>query len=418
MCRTDARRRRVRQCVRWPLLALAGRSTACRCSPCAAAPPDARSAGESSGSTATSARPSTRTRRPSTRRSASSRRRWSWPRLGARAPQLRPGAAARRPDRPRASPSSRRRQKQDPAHPPHLVQPRHRLQAGLAGRARPSAQFERWSSSSPTSRSRTTTSAFSTSSRSGRPRPLREFERAAAARSEPGGPHFQLANAYRHAGRAADVAARDASLPGASSGGRPVPPSPRIWSGATTPRLYDPVGPARWPRRRRPAAPALRGPAAARARSTGDAPGLLVLDVDGDGAPTCWPGRPPASRLLRNGVTAVEAQGSRRSPASCRSRSGDFDNDGLPGPVRGRRGWPALRQNTAARLAARRLPCRRVVSKAVWLDYDHDYDLDLLLAGDGRRLLRNNGPAGFSDETADFPFVHGARAVGRGACST
>ena len=43
----------------------------------------------------------------------------------------------------------------------------------------------------------------------------------------------------------------------------------------------------------------------------------------------------------------------------------------------------------------------------MWLDYDHDYDLDLFLIGDDSRLLRNNGQAGFSDETNRFPFVPG-----------
>ena len=45
--------------------------------------------------------------------------------------------------------------------------------------------------------------------------------------------------------------------------------------------------------------------------------------------------------------------------------------------------------------------------KAVWLDYDHDYDPDLFLLGDDSRLLRNNGTAGFSDESKRFPFVAG-----------
>jgi hypothetical protein len=49
-------------------------------------------------------------------------------------------------------------------------------------------------------------------------------------------------------------------------------------------------------------------------------------------------------------------------------------------------------------------------AKAVWIDYDHDYDLDLVLVGEGAMLLRNNGRAGFSDRTADIPFVAG-RAV-------
>ena len=45
--------------------------------------------------------------------------------------------------------------------------------------------------------------------------------------------------------------------------------------------------------------------------------------------------------------------------------------------------------------------------QAVWLDFDHDYDLDLVLLGDESKLMRNNGPAGFSDETKRFPFAAG-----------
>ena len=47
-------------------------------------------------------------------------------------------------------------------------------------------------------------------------------------------------------------------------------------------------------------------------------------------------------------------------------------------------------------------------AKAVWLDFDHDYDLDLILLGENAALARNNGEAGFSDDTAAFPFVKGS----------
>src|SRR6185369_18012760 len=41
------------------------------------------------------------------------------------------------------------------------------------------------------------------------------------------------------------------------------------------------------------------------------------------------------------------------------------------------------------------------------LDYDHDYDLDLILLGKQSMLFRNQGSAGFQDHTADFPFAKG-----------
>jgi len=48
-----------------------------------------------------------------------------------------------------------------------------------------------------------------------------------------------------------------------------------------------------------------------------------------------------------------------------------------------------------------------VYEKAVWIDYDHDGDLDLLLLGEKSVLIRNQGAAGFTDQTAEFPFVAG-----------
>jgi hypothetical protein len=49
-------------------------------------------------------------------------------------------------------------------------------------------------------------------------------------------------------------------------------------------------------------------------------------------------------------------------------------------------------------------------NKAIWIDYDHDGDLDLFLLGDESTLLRNDGAAGFADVHNNFPFVAG-RAV-------
>ena len=47
----------------------------------------------------------------------------------------------------------------------------------------------------------------------------------------------------------------------------------------------------------------------------------------------------------------------------------------------------------------------------LWVDYDHDYDLDLLLVGQEQALVRNNGDGSFSDVTASFPFVEGSEAL-------
>ncbi len=90
--------------------------------------------------------------------------------------------------------------------------------------------------------------------------------------------------------------------------------------------------------------------------------------------------------------------------------AGDFNNDGFvdlcviteTGPVLAALGTKA---------GARELPAG-VFNACVWIDYDHDYDLDLILLGKESKLYRNQGTAGFVDRTADFPFVPGEAVAG------
>jgi tetratricopeptide (TPR) repeat protein len=87
---------------------------------------------------------------------------------------------------------------------------------------------------------------------------------------------------------------------------------------------------------------------------------------------------------------------------------GDFNNDGLMDLCVLTATGPVLFRNTGGKFVrdSARLPARRF-EKAVWLDYDHDYDLDLVLLGAQPALMRNQGTAGWTDRTGDFPFVKG-----------
>ena len=89
---------------------------------------------------------------------------------------------------------------------------------------------------------------------------------------------------------------------------------------------------------------------------------------------------------------------------------GDFDNDGLPDLCVVTTHGAALYRNVNGKFRKHADLAAGSFRQAVWLDYDHDYDLDLFLIGDDSKLLRNNGQAGFSDETSRFPFVAGPRA--------
>lgn len=87
---------------------------------------------------------------------------------------------------------------------------------------------------------------------------------------------------------------------------------------------------------------------------------------------------------------------------------GDFDNDGLMDLCVLTPRGPELYRNTGGKFARQpaKLPARRF-DRAVWIDYDHDYDLDLVLFGPEPALMRNQGGAGWEDRTDDFPFIKG-----------
>ena len=173
---------------------------------------------------------------------------------------------------------------------------------------------------------------------------LREFETAARLNSALAGPHFQLYNAYRQAGRAAD-AARELQVFQEIKKRNEGAAVPEDMEWCYYAEIYDPREPEKMARRVAPS------------------------------------------------ETAAYA-------------AGDFDNDGLPDRcvLTATGAYLERNENGKYRRLPVNLPAGRY-AKAVWLDYDHDYDLDLFLFGEKSVLLRNNGAAGFSDETSRFPFA-------------
>jgi hypothetical protein len=133
--------------------------------------------------------------------------------------------------------------------------------------------------------------------------------------------------------------------------------------------------------------------------------GLLVLDAAGNGHPglLAW---------SRTGAILYPTQAARPIDLGATGvidiAAGDYDNDGLQDLcVIGADGARIL-QNRNGRFedSGIRLPSGRF-RKALWLDSDHDYDLDLFLFGDSSVLLRNQGNGAFEDYTSHFPFVPG-----------
>src|SRR5580700_7034227 len=135
--------------------------------------------------------------------------------------------------------------------------------------------------------------------------------------------------------------------------------------------------------------------------------GVTALDLDGGTRPSLIAWSASGTKLFRDGRVPVADSGLEQLRDIVFVAPGDFDNDGLPDlcviTTRGAELYRSVngKFQKQADLAAGSF------RQAVWLDYDHDYDLDLILIGDEPKLLRNNGSAGFSDETKRFPFVKG-----------
>jgi hypothetical protein len=243
---------------------------------------------------------------------------------------------------------------------------------------------------------------------------LRHFITSAELDPNFAAPHFQMYNAYREAGRKED-SARELELfneikkrkAGAAVGEDPE------WSYYA--EIYDVVeldgeldaG----------ASPPFKFQATQVASGVDpSSAGTALLDFDGDGQTDLIVWSDNGVILLKNGVTPVSRSGLEALKSVVSISPGDFNNDGLPDL--------AVLTRTGAGLYANRgggkfesLPIKLPAGpfrKAIWLDYDHDYDLDLVLLGEKSALLRNEGAGGFSDQTAHFPFSAGNAIDGAG----
>ncbi len=140
----------------------------------------------------------------------------------------------------------------------------------------------------------------------------------------------------------------------------------------------------------------------------GPTPSLQLIDLDGSGSADLLVVSENSIQVFRKGLTPVPEPAFAGLSGIISVAVGDYDNDGLADLVVLTTGGPVLFQNTKTgfKRAAVELPKERY-EFAVWLDYDHDYDQDLLLFGSKTTLLRNQLPAGFEDHTKDVPFVEG-----------
>jgi len=229
------------------------------------------------------------------------------------------------------------------------------------------------------------------------PAAIREFETARGLDPHLAAPHFQLYGLYRQAERPQDAAAElriFQELKKQQEGA--AVPEDMEWSSYA--EIYDPIG--------EPAAPPLSKPAYRAGKIADGFDGVTAINLDGG---------------ARAGLIAWSAahtvffrEGAAPAPAGLDDlrdvvfvAPGDYDNDGFPDLCVITTRGASLYHNVNGTFRKDRDLAAGSFRKAVWIDYDHDYDLDLVLIGPQSKLFRNNGSAGFSDETARFPFVAG-----------
>ena len=234
-----------------------------------------------------------------------------------------------------------------------------------------------------------------------------KFELAARLDPNFAAPHFQLFNYYRQRGdqeKAKEQLAIFQDLKRrheeAGTGNEDVE-----WSLYS--EIYETIQPEP------PAAPPaeLRFAAEPLPAAAGDHPQLAVLDFDGSGQADLLVVSSAGLQLFRQGAQPAPASIFPSVKGAYSAAVGDYDNDGRPDLCVLAAEGPVVLHNTPKgyERAQFPLPPGRFEA-ALWVDYDHDYDQDLILFGEKTVLLRNQLPAGFADRTSDIPFATG-RAV-------
>jgi tetratricopeptide (TPR) repeat protein len=230
---------------------------------------------------------------------------------------------------------------------------------------------------------------------------IREFEIAQRLNPRLAAPHFQLYGLYRQS-RPQDSATElriFQDLKKQQEGA--AIPEDMEWSAYA--EIYDPVAETA----SAPLAPPVYRSEKIADGFSGTSAGVTAIDLDGGRRPSLITWSAAGVRLFRDGRVPVADSGLEQLRDVVFVAAGDFDNDGLPDLCVITARGAELYRNVNGRFLKQADLASGSFRQAVWMDYDHDYDLDVFLIGDQPKLLRNNGAAGFSDETKRFPFVPG-----------
>ena len=134
--------------------------------------------------------------------------------------------------------------------------------------------------------------------------------------------------------------------------------------------------------------------------------GMTLIDATGKGQTDLLVWSASGVDLYAKGANRVADSGLSGLKGVVFIAPGDFDNDGLMDLCVVTDAGAALYRNTGGKFVKSTVTLpQRAFERAVWIDYDHDGDLDLILLGDKPALMRNQGEAGFAERTGDFPFA-------------
>lgn len=237
----------------------------------------------------------------------------------------------------------------------------------------------------------------------------KQFEIAAELDPQLAAARFQLYNIYRLAGDTAQMNRYLADFQRLQALQKTwVVPEDAEWSDYA--EIYDPPAD-----RLQSPEPALKTASDKRLEGSVDAAtaGLTLIDSAGIGQTDLLVWSSQGIRLYLRGQQLASATGLEGIKGVIDVAPGDFNDDGKMDLCVLTADGPELYRNTGGKFVRQpaKLPQRRF-DKAVWLDYDHDYDPDLVLLGPRPALMRNEGPAGWEDRTGDFPFVQGGDVTG------
>jgi tetratricopeptide (TPR) repeat protein len=225
------------------------------------------------------------------------------------------------------------------------------------------------------------------------------FERAAELDPSLAAPHFQLFNLLRRDDP--DKAKQELARFQEIKGGQDESAAEDVnWSFYS--ELYDPVATV-------PPAPGESKPefqSELWAQLEGKAGGLDLTDLDGDH-------KPEAIAWSSQSIVVAGAGGTSKVEAGLKDirhvAAGDSNNDKFPDLCIVTGGGAQLLLANAGRVfSSPKQLAAGDFQAALWVDFDHDYDLDLLLTGAQHSLLRNNGDGSFADVSTSFPFKQGS----------